>query len=87
MCAAIQRARRLLYAADSTELNLQVAPERQPANVRLAGQVLLMLTAGRARRQTDAQERIMRSVDNIDALNGFRLGFGRVNLPAALLQR
>ena len=38
--AAIQRARRLLYAAGSTELILQVAPERQPANIRLAGQVL-----------------------------------------------
>ena len=37
---AIQRARRLLYAADNTELIIQVAPERQSTNVRLFGQVL-----------------------------------------------
>jgi hypothetical protein len=46
-----------------------------------------MLTTGAARRQVDAQDHIMKSVDNIDALNGIRLGFGRINLPAALLQR
>ena len=43
-----------------------------------------MLTTGSARRQADAQERVTRSVDNIDALNGMRLGFGQINLSVAL---
>ena len=38
--AAIQRSRRLLYTADNTEVILQIAPDRLPANVRLTGQVL-----------------------------------------------
>src|SRR5688572_21395674 len=38
--AVVQRGRRLLYTADSTELILEVAPDRLPANVRLTGQVL-----------------------------------------------
>ena len=46
----------------------------------------MMLTIGTARRQADAQGRIVKSVDNIDALNGMRLGFGRISLPAALLR-
>ena len=52
----------------------------------VSGQVALMLTAGTAKRQTDTQDRIIKSVDNIDALNGMKLGFGRINLPAALLR-
>src|SRR5689334_20930907 len=36
----IMRGHKLLYAADETELMLQVTPERRPAHVRLAGQVL-----------------------------------------------
>lgn len=35
-----QRARRVLYAADETELVLQIAPERQSDRLKLAGQVL-----------------------------------------------
>src|SRR4051794_196868 len=38
--AVVQRARRLLYSADDTELVLQVAPGKQPDRLKLAGQVL-----------------------------------------------
>jgi len=38
--AVVQRARRALYAADETELLLQIAPDRQPDRHKLAGQVL-----------------------------------------------
>ena len=38
--AVVQRARRLLYSADETELVLQVAPGKQPNKLKLAGQVL-----------------------------------------------
>jgi hypothetical protein len=38
--AVVQRARRLLYAADETELVLQVAPGKQADRLKLAGQVL-----------------------------------------------
>jgi protocatechuate 3,4-dioxygenase beta subunit len=38
--AVAQRARRLLYAADETELVLQIAPGRRPEQLTLAGQVL-----------------------------------------------
>ncbi len=38
--AVVQRARRLLYSADETELVLQVAPGKQPDRLKLAGQVL-----------------------------------------------
>lgn len=52
----------------------------------VSGQVALMLTYGVVQRQDDAQARIIKSVDNIDALNGMKLGFGRINLPAALVK-
>ena len=38
--AVVQRARRVLYAADETELVLQIAPDRQSDRLKLAGQVL-----------------------------------------------
>jgi hypothetical protein len=38
--AVVQRARRVLYAADETELVLQIAPDRQANRLKLAGQVL-----------------------------------------------
>jgi hypothetical protein len=38
--AVTQRARRVLYAADETELVLQIAPDRQSDRLKLAGQVL-----------------------------------------------
>jgi hypothetical protein len=38
--AVVQRARRVLYAADETELVLQIAPDRQTDRLKLAGQVL-----------------------------------------------
>jgi hypothetical protein len=38
--AVLQRARRVLYAADETELVLQIAPDRQVDRLKLAGQVL-----------------------------------------------
>jgi hypothetical protein len=38
--AVVQRARRVLYAADETELVLQIAPDRQADRMKLAGQVL-----------------------------------------------
>ncbi len=38
--AVVQRARRVLYAADETELVLQIAPDRQADRHKLAGQVL-----------------------------------------------
>jgi len=38
--AVVQRARRVLYAADETELVLQIAPDRQVDRLKLAGQVL-----------------------------------------------
>ncbi len=38
--AAMQRTRRLLYAADETELVLQMTPDCQTRQVRLIGQVL-----------------------------------------------
>jgi hypothetical protein len=38
--AVVQRARRVLYAADETELVLQIAPDRQGDRLKLAGQVL-----------------------------------------------
>ena len=38
--AVVQRARRVLYAADETELVLQIAPDRQADRLKLAGQVL-----------------------------------------------
>jgi hypothetical protein len=38
--AVLQRARRVLYAADETELVLQIAPDRQADLLKLAGQVL-----------------------------------------------
>jgi hypothetical protein len=38
--AVVQRARRALYAADDTELLLQIAPDRQADRHKLAGQVL-----------------------------------------------
>lgn len=38
--AVVQRARRVLYAADETELVLQIAQDRQPDRLKLAGQVL-----------------------------------------------
>jgi hypothetical protein len=38
--AVVQRARRVLYAADETELLLQIAPDRQADRMNLAGQVL-----------------------------------------------
>jgi carboxypeptidase family protein len=38
--AVVQRARRVLYAADETELVLQIAADRQPDRLKLAGQVL-----------------------------------------------
>ena len=38
--AVTQRSRRVLYAADETELVLQIAPDRQADRLKLAGQVL-----------------------------------------------
>jgi hypothetical protein len=38
--AVVQRARRLLYAADETEIVLQIAPDKQAGHHKLAGQVL-----------------------------------------------
>ena len=38
--AVVQRARRMLYAAGETEIVLQVAPDKQPDHLKLAGQVL-----------------------------------------------
>jgi hypothetical protein len=38
--AVVQRARRVLYAADETELVLQIAPDKQADRHKLAGQVL-----------------------------------------------
>jgi len=38
--AVIQRARRLLYSADDTELVLQISPEPTPNRLRLIGQIL-----------------------------------------------
>jgi hypothetical protein len=38
--AVVQRARRVLYAADETELVLQIAPDRQVDRLKLSGQVL-----------------------------------------------
>ena len=38
--AVVQRARRVLYAADETELVLQIAPDRQTDRLKLTGQVL-----------------------------------------------
>ena len=38
--AAGQRARRFLYAADEAEVLIQVAPDRQPDQRKLSGQVL-----------------------------------------------
>lgn len=38
--AVVQRARRVLYAADETELVLQIAPDRQADRLKLTGQVL-----------------------------------------------
>ncbi len=38
--AVMHRARRLLYAADETELVLQIAPGKQPEQFTLTGQVL-----------------------------------------------
>ena len=38
--AVVQRARRVLYAADETELVLQIAPDRLADRLKLAGQVL-----------------------------------------------
>lgn len=38
--AVVQRARRVLYAADETELVLQIAPDRLADRHKLAGQVL-----------------------------------------------
>jgi hypothetical protein len=38
--AVVQRARRVLYAADETELVLQIAPDKQADRMKLAGQVL-----------------------------------------------
>jgi hypothetical protein len=38
--AAMPRARRLLFTADSTELILQIAPSRRAWHVRLTGQIL-----------------------------------------------
>jgi protocatechuate 3,4-dioxygenase beta subunit len=38
--AVVQRARRMLYAAGETELVLQIAPDKQPERMKLAGQVL-----------------------------------------------
>src|SRR4051794_28813048 len=38
--AVVQRARRLLYAADATEVLLQIAPGKKPEQFMLAGQVL-----------------------------------------------
>jgi hypothetical protein len=38
--AVVQRARRLLYSADETELVLQVAPGKKPNHLKVAGQVL-----------------------------------------------
>jgi hypothetical protein len=38
--AVVQRARRLLYTADDTELVLQVAPGKLPDRLKVAGQVL-----------------------------------------------
>ena len=38
--AMVQRARRMLYAADETEVILQIAPGKRPEQLTLAGQVL-----------------------------------------------
>jgi hypothetical protein len=38
--AVVQRARRILYAAGETELVLQIAQDKQPERMKLAGQVL-----------------------------------------------
>jgi len=38
--AVAQRARRVLYTADETELVLQITPDREPDRRKLAGQVL-----------------------------------------------
>ena len=38
--AVAQRARRVLYTADETEVVLQIAPDREPDRRKLAGQVL-----------------------------------------------
>jgi hypothetical protein len=38
--AAVQRARRLMFAADDTELLLLITPDRQPDHVWMLGQVI-----------------------------------------------
>ena len=38
--AVVQRARRVLYSADETELVLQIAPDKQTDRHKMAGQVL-----------------------------------------------
>jgi thermitase len=53
----------------------------------VSGEVALLMAAGSVRRQSDAQPRIIAATDNIDRLNGMPMGFGRINLPAALLSR
>ncbi len=53
----------------------------------VSGEVALLMSAGVARRQVDAQPRVMSATDNIDKPNGMAMGFGRINLPAALLTR
>lgn len=69
--AVVQRARRVLYSAEETEVVLQIAPDRQANHLKLAGQVLdegmplegaavhLQGAAKRANQETDEEGEFM----------------------------
>jgi subtilisin family serine protease len=53
----------------------------------VSGGVALLVSAGVARSQLDAQPLLMATADNIDAANGMQMGLGRLDLPGALQPR
>jgi subtilisin family serine protease len=52
----------------------------------VSGEAAILLSSGVSRTGGEAQSRIMAGIENIDKLNGGAQGFGRINLPAALLK-
>jgi thermitase len=52
----------------------------------VSGEAAILLSAGVAKNGGEAQTRILAGSENIDRLNGAAMGFGRINLPAALLK-
>jgi subtilisin family serine protease len=52
----------------------------------VSGEAAILLSSGVARTGGEAQSKIMAGIENIDKLNGGAQGFGRVNIPTALLK-